>query len=316
MQIASGVGAGELEGRSYPRAGSLADLAITTGEAQLVVDGHDRGVHSAVQPTIPVGPLMAIPMKGHGEARGAVVVSRQHGEPPFSAADVWMAEDFATQAALALDLAEARSAQHLLEASEERDRIPDTLQDQVIQRLFSIGLSLQSTAGEVLGGARPRLFRAITDIDDTIQQVRATIDPQRRDERSAAMSQLRTTVLGVVDELEPILGLRPDVVFGGALDTVVGAESTAAVGSVLREALLEGVRPAGATHVRIEVTGNAEGLSLVVADDGSGLADRGLAVTRLWGQAAAAGQTMTIERPAEGVLQLRWFLPHRETQSR
>ena len=94
----------------------------------------------------------------------------------------------------------------------------------MIQRLFSIGLSLQSTAGEVLGAAaRPRLFRAITDIDDTIQQVRASVDPRRRGERSAAMTLLRTTVLGLVEELEPDLGFRPEVGMAEGLRRTVAA---------------------------------------------------------------------------------------------
>ena len=70
MQVASGVGAEELEGRRYDRAGSLPDLAIRTGQAQVVTSGHQRAVHRAVEPTIAVGPLLAIPLKGCGEARG------------------------------------------------------------------------------------------------------------------------------------------------------------------------------------------------------------------------------------------------------
>ncbi|GAA1837096.1 GAF domain-containing protein [Microlunatus capsulatus] len=310
VQVASGVGAEALEGRRYARAGSLADLAISTGEVQLVTVGDRRGVHSDVEPSIGVGPLLALPLKGRGEVHGAVVVSRPLGEPAFAAADVSMAEDFATQAALALELAETRSARQLLEDRDEHDRIPDTLQDQVIQRLFSIGLSLQSTAGEVLGAAaRPRLFRAITDIDDTIQQVRASVDPRRRGERSAAMTLLRTTVLGLVDELEPDLGFRPEVVFAGTLDTVVDAGASTVVERVLRTALQDAVRPAGAHRGRVEVSGGGDGLTLLVADDGAGLAERGTAVARLWEQAADDGQIFTVERPADGGLRLRWLLP-------
>ncbi len=50
------------------------------------------------------------------------------------------------------------------------------LHDTVIQRLFAVGLTLQAMSGAAVGaGIADRLTSAISDLDDTIRQVRSTI---------------------------------------------------------------------------------------------------------------------------------------------
>ena len=87
-----------------------------------------------------------------------------------------MASGFANQAALAIELAEARAEQQRAVMFEERDRIAADLHDHVIQRLFAAGLSLQSVAARLPQGRdADRIVGAITDLDDTISQIRNTI---------------------------------------------------------------------------------------------------------------------------------------------
>lgn len=83
---------------------------------------------------------------------------------------------YAEQAALALQLAEAREDQRLLAIFEDRDRIGQDLHDLVIQRLFAIGLSLQGTVRLV---ERPdvaaRIEEAVEDLDVTIRNIRSAV---------------------------------------------------------------------------------------------------------------------------------------------
>jgi signal transduction histidine kinase len=58
---------------------------------------------------------------------------------------------------------------------DDRDRIAGDLHDNVIQRLFAAGLSLQSVVPCVADDAAARLEQVIDQIDDTIAEVRATI---------------------------------------------------------------------------------------------------------------------------------------------
>ena len=83
---------------------------------------------------------------------------------------------FAEQAALALQVSRARDDQQRLAVFEDRDRIGRDLHDLVIQRLFAIGLGLQSTSRL---SDRPevadRLDSAVDDLDATIKDIRRSI---------------------------------------------------------------------------------------------------------------------------------------------
>ena len=100
------------------------------------------------------GPLMTMPLRGEGVPRGAVVVGRRPGRHRFTAADLVMAESFANQAAVALELFDARADQQRLTVLEDRDRIARDLHDHVIQRLFATALSLQASTSTMPNGER------------------------------------------------------------------------------------------------------------------------------------------------------------------
>jgi len=85
---------------------------------------------------------MSVPLIGDSGPRGAVVLMREVDQPPFTDADLELVEDFARQATVALELAEARSARDRLAHIEAREMVARELHDDVIQRLFAVGLSL------------------------------------------------------------------------------------------------------------------------------------------------------------------------------
>ena len=173
VRVAAGVGAAELPGFSYAQAGSIAASVMSTGIGR-VVDSRDWSVsHATVAPELPLGALLAIPLAGQGGVRGAILVSRHRGQPSFAPADVAMAQDFANQAVIALELAETRAAQQRLLARTEVERLADTVQDQVIQRLFSIGLLLET--GMTDAERPPWLGRAIEEINHTIVVARSSL---------------------------------------------------------------------------------------------------------------------------------------------
>jgi len=61
-------------------------------------------------------------------------------------------------------------------ATPHRDRIAADLHDQVIQQLFAAGLSLQSVATTLgAGTAKNRVLATVSDLDDTIRQIRTII---------------------------------------------------------------------------------------------------------------------------------------------
>ena len=221
VAVATGDGERELIGLHYRAAGSLALRAMAEGHGIIVErDELPDGQFLHFNQIVPTGPLMTMPLRGEGLPRGAIVVGRRPGRHRFTAADLVMAESFANQAAVALELFDARADQQRLTVLEDRDRIARDLHDHVIQRLFATGLSLQASAAMPKNESRKRVSRAVDDIDDTIRQIRATIFDLRETLEPGLMRQVATDL---IREVDPLLGFTPRLRFVGPIDVVVDA---------------------------------------------------------------------------------------------
>src|SRR5690606_1876122 len=90
-----------------------------------------------------VGPWITVPLGDASTAPGVLVVYGREGVPPFRATVQEMLSVFATQTAVAIELAQRRRDAERLSVYEDRDRIARNLHDLVIQRLFAVGMSLE-----------------------------------------------------------------------------------------------------------------------------------------------------------------------------
>ena len=130
--------------------GSLAGAVIESGETMVVEDARrDPRVAHAVMPKDwpALGPLLLVPLRTLDGVEGVLTLGWATDHlTTFRTVDVPMAERFAAQAALALQIARAREDREKLAVFEDRDRIGRDLHDLVIQRLFAIGLGLENTA--------------------------------------------------------------------------------------------------------------------------------------------------------------------------
>jgi signal transduction histidine kinase len=310
VAAATGEGAADLSRARFLEGPGLAGEAMRTGRGRQVAatatayEDVDRLAQHAA-----VGPVMALPLTGEGRARGAVMLARSTGRGPFADSDLQMAETFASQAALALELAEARADQQRLTVLEDRDRIARDLHDHVIQRLFAIGLTIQSLAAASPGPVELRLGRTVEDLDETIRQIRTSIFALREDRVTAA--SVRVRALDLLDELAPMLGLRPDVRFVGPLDTLLEPGVIDDVEAVLREALTNVAKHAQARTVTVIIAVADARLHVTVIDDGVGLQpDRprsGLANLR--SRAEQYGGGLAVDNRQEGGLRLAWSIP-------
>ncbi|HVE27703.1 MAG TPA: GAF domain-containing protein [Sporichthya sp.] len=178
IEVAVGEGTGDLAGLVFAGAGSATDEAVWTGQPVLVPDATERPAPAPLRelmPTIVVGPVMVVPLIGDRGARGALAIARHHGGRPFDAEDLELATSFANHAAIALELADARAYQQRLILLEDRHRIAAELHDDVLQRLFAAGMSMQAMAASVAEPHRERLGQLISDTDDTIGRIRRVI---------------------------------------------------------------------------------------------------------------------------------------------
>ena len=309
VSVATGAAERELIGIRYPTDNSIAWQAMQEGQGVRVafVDQHPD-VYLHLRPHVPVSQAMALPLLGETGPRGAIVAGRLIPHAPFTASDLDMAEAFAGQAAIALELSDARADQQRLGVLEDRDRIARDLHDHVIQRLFAAGLSLQSIAATIGDDAvKARLGRTVEELDETIRQIRTRIHALQED----SLQSLRGTALAVVDQLAPLLPARPDVSLVGPLDTITDEATIADVEAVLRESLTNVTKHAQATQVRVRIQAGKQRLYLTVIDNGVGLgrSTRRSGLENLNQRAERQGGYLEVGDSAEGGLRLRWSIP-------
>jgi signal transduction histidine kinase len=314
VEVAVGNGADSLPGLRVSLEGSLSGRVFITGEPLRVSCPNEQpGLTSVASGELDVGPVLVVPLLGSHRVQGVLTAARLRGQPAFTAEDLDMAAGFANQAALAVELAEARAEQQRAAMLDERERIAADLHDHVIQRLFAAGLSLQSVAaGLGSGRAANRILGLIQDLDDTIGQIRTTIFQLHRLPQATDRG-VRARLLDVVTEVTPALGFAPGIRFAGLLEDAVPDEVTDDLVAVLREALSNVARHARARSAEVDITANPDRLTLDVCDDGVGVTP----TTRLSGlanlrqRAERHGGSLTLA-PRDGAgTWLSWSIPMR-----
>lgn len=310
VAVATGLGSRELRGLRFPAPGSLAQHVMTDELGVLLSAGQERAWVLHLDAAVPVGPVMAVPLTGDGAPRGAVVLGRLATRAPFDRADLQMVAAYAEQAALALELAETRADQQRLSVLEDRDRIARDLHDHVVQRLFASALGVQTLVEQSSdAAARERLAQIVAELTGTTRQIRSTIFALR-DPTSPAPS-LRRVVGRLADQLTPMLGFRPEVHLVGPLDTLVEEPVAGDVEAVVREALTNVGRHAGASAATVLLDVDATRLTVVITDDGVGLRGRSAwsGLANLRARAEGHGGSLLVDDHAGGGLRLRWTVP-------
>ncbi|OKK08068.1 histidine kinase [Streptomyces sp. CB03234] len=220
------------------------------------------------------GPSMMLPLQSGGKLIGTLALPRRHGGRPYTSVERLLASQFASQAALALVLADAQADRERLAVYEDRDRIARDLHDLVVQRLFATEMMLESTRRRASGAAADLLGRAVDELDSTIQEVRTAIFALQQPPADAPRS-FRGRVLRETGGAAVPLGFQPSVHFTGAVDTLVTGPVADELLTALRGALAAAHRREGLTAVDIEVDATTTlpdgrpGVRLTVTDDGT-----------------------------------------------
>jgi signal transduction histidine kinase len=257
--------------------------------------------------------FLGVPIRVRGEVFGNLYLTEKRGGDVFTDVDEELVVGLAAAAGIAIQ--NARLHERLAEAAllEERERIARDLHDKIIQRLFATGLTLQGASRlSVRPEVTSRLQQAVLDLDDTVREIRTTIF-QLETARLPRRSSLRQEVLDLTEQLAGSLGFPPDVRFDGPVDTLVGSELREAVLAVLREALTNVARHAGATRCAVELAAG-EALTLEVVDDGVGPAGGGstgggLGLPNLRARAERLSGGCSMDPAPDGGTRLVWTVP-------
>ncbi|MCT4352837.1 GAF domain-containing protein [Streptomyces sp. Je 1-79] len=239
------------------------------------------------------GPSMMLPLQSGGRLIGTLALPRRRGGRPYTAVERLLASQFASQAALALVLADAQHNREQLAVYEDRDRIARDLHDLVVQRLFATEMMLESTRRRAAAGASRESPDAAADPDETAELTRAAADPDETalltravDELDSTIQEVRTAIFALQQPpadapttfrgrvlretggAAVLLGFQPSVHFSGAVDTLIGPGEADRLLAALRGALAAAHRRAGITAITVEVAATPEGPHLAVTDDG------------------------------------------------
>ncbi|MFI1352657.1 GAF domain-containing sensor histidine kinase [Streptomyces sp. NPDC020898] len=224
------------------------------------------------------GPSMLLPLQAEGRLIGTLALPRRRGDRPYTDTERLLATQFASQAALALVLADARRRRARLAVYEDRDRIARDLHDLVVQRLFATGMMLESTQRRAGGdeAVREILGQAVDELQATVQEVRTTIFALQQPPADAPTT-FRGKVLREAASAAAVLGRRPSLHFTGPVEHRVPPPVAAQLLTALRRALATAVRRPGVTRVEIRIDATAvlpdgrNGVRLTVyTDDGNG----------------------------------------------
>lgn len=259
----------------------------------------------------PMSSFLGAPIRIGDEVFGNLYLTEKTGAAEFSASDESLVVALGSAAAVMIENARLQGRVTELRIVGERGRVARDLHDTVIQRLFAIGLSLQSALPLISDGAlRTRVEEAITDLDDTIYQVRTTIfalEPP-----PAAVRGLRSRVVELCSEASRSLGFEPELSFSGPVDSAVPARIQTELLATLREALSNVARHAKANRVEIVLAVETEA-HLRVVDDGVGVelggGGTGHGLPNMAERAKSLGGSFQVAARPEGGTELSWSVP-------
>jgi signal transduction histidine kinase len=314
LRVVSGAPVDPAAMRMVPMRESLASRVVQTGVPLTTRDlATEPG---AVDPSSlagwpRLGPVMVLPLRTADGVEGVLSLGwTPDREESFHSVDAALPASFAEQATLALQVSRGRHDQQRLALFEDRDRIGKDLHDLVIQRLFAVGLTLESSIRLATDPElSERLGRAVDDLDATIRDIRRTIFALGSMD---TIADVQTEIERIVDRAAAVMKYRPNLRFEGPIRTVVSAEIAPDLLAVLGEALSNAGRHAEASSVDVLVSAG-ERVVLRVSDDGKGIAEEvpesGLSNMRQ--RAHKHGGTFDVQSAAGAGTTVTWAVPAR-----
>lgn len=178
-----------------------------------------------------------------------------------------------------IDITEHHEAQQALREREQevqllldaREALARDLHDEVIQRLYAIGLNLTAWRrrhGEVGSSVTSRLGEVIFDVDQVIQQVRRYVDgiPQLPIEGKDLSPHVQT-LIGTMTKDTPVAS---ELAIDSATASRLAPSQVPHLLAIVREAVSNALQHAEASRVTVRLQQEGESAVLAIDDDGNG----------------------------------------------
>ena len=217
----------------------------------------------------PMTTFLGAPIRSRGRVYGNLYLTEKPGG--FDEPDEWMIEVLAAQAGAAIENADLAERLQSVAVQDERERISRDLHDGVIQTVFSIGMSLESTRHLTRSDPQrveERLDQAVDALDGVIRELRNYIFHLRPQE--AATMGFSRGLTELAREYEVNALVRPDLEIRTGTEAQVPARIVPDVLQVVREALSNAAKHAKASTLTIIAHVAEQRVTIEVADDGVG----------------------------------------------
>lgn len=218
----------------------------------------------------PMEPFLGVPVMAGGEVVGNLYLTNKIGADEFTQADQDLVELLAAHAAVAIQNARLYEQVGRLAIVEERTRIGMDLHDGIIQSIFAVGLTLESTKLSLHNNPKDAddlLSHAIEGLNSTIRDIRNFILDLRPHRFQGNLEQ----GLGrLVREFQANTMVAVSLSAQQEALTVLSASVARSLFLTTQEALANIARHARAKQVIISIEQQENHIVLRISDDGRG----------------------------------------------
>ena len=257
----------------------------------------------------PMTSLLGVPIGVREQIYGNLYLTDKIGWSEFTNDDQVLVEALALAAGIAIENTRLHRRVQETAVHDERDRVARDLHDTVIQRLFGAGLALQSMAGAAeTDGLSERLNATVTELDDTIRQIRSTIFELGL---IGTERGVRAQIVTLLRDLSLVVGFEVKATFDGPVDTAIPDKVAEHLLAAVREAVTNVGRHAHATKADVLLSVHGGLCRLQVTDDGRGMggtgtAGGGLGLVNLRRRAEKLKGHLEVTSPVSGGTVLDW----------
>ena len=253
-----------------PKGLGVLGLLISDPQTLRISDVNIHADRSGFPPNHPpMTCFLGVPVRVKDDVYGNLYLTDKVGWTEFTSDDAILVDALALAAGMAVQNARLVQEMKTNAVLHERDRVALDLHDRAIQRIFGAGLTLQSMAGAVQDeGLSERLTSVVTELDDTMSEIRSSIFNLTVVDRT---SGIRSQVTGLLRALGELLGFDVRVIFEGPLDAAISDDVADHVLSIIREALTNVARHAHATETTVLLGVDGSQCRLQISDNGRGM---------------------------------------------
>ena len=258
---------GAVTGKQSAGLGGLTGDILNSSQA--LVCGGSQGCGIMARPYLTSH--IAAPLRVGHQITGALCVGGVQKDvfPPES---VLLLTKLANSAAIALENARLYAQAERVAALEERQRIAAGMHDGLGQTLSSLGLAIDRAEEQLEAGKADQavdgMRRARQTVGQAVQEARQAI-ASLLDEASPP-KPLQASLQTLAQELSRPDGAAIQLVSGRAEPLLLSSQDAEQALMIAREAILNAQQHAGASRIRLELSGRPDEAVLLVADDGQG----------------------------------------------